>query len=165
MTQEFFSFLNIASSFCNFLEEKKAGTPKEFISVIQDHLLALYSAGRNLPAIELKEELDVEVGLSDTEMEGVMQFIGEYLPHRYYWHVFDPSDSSDTASVCGDLVDDIGDMYKGIKRSLLLFDNGSDVAKENAAWQVKFDFESHWADHCVNALYAIHYIFQRNQSN
>lgn len=160
-TQEFLSFLSTARNFCALLETKQSISPKEFLAAIQRHLLILYSCGMNMRAIELQVPTDNEMEIPDIEMESMLRFIGESLQDRYYWHVFDPSDSNDTTSVCGDLVDDVGDMYKDIKRSLLLFDTGSDEAKENAIWQFKFDFESHWGDHCVNALYAVHYFLQR----
>lgn len=160
-TQELSDFLSAAGNFCTFLETKQRSTPKEFLTVIQRYLLRLYSCAKNLTLVELQKDTDIEVELPQAEMKNMLQFIAESLPYQYYWHVFDPSFENDTEPVCGDLVDDIGDIYKDIKRSLLLFDIGSEAARENAVWQFKFYFDAHWGDHCVNALYAIHYFLQR----
>jgi hypothetical protein len=163
VTQEFLNFLSAARSFCTFLETKQSSAPSTFLTVIQSHLLSLYSCQNNLSLIELQKDTDIEAELLDMEMKSIMQFIGESLPCQYYWHVFDPSIENDIEPVCGDLVDDIGDIYKDIKRSLLLFDIGSKGAQETAIWQFKFYFDAHWGDHCVNALYAIHYFLQRDK--
>ena len=59
--------------------------------------------------------------LEEKEFEKILFFISERLDNRYYWHVFDPSNQVDTEPVCGDLLDDLGDIYKDLKRSILIF--------------------------------------------
>ena len=65
--------------------------------------------------------------------------------------------------MCGDLLDDLSEIYKDIKRSLLIIDNGFN-ARETGLWRLKFQFENNWGDYCINALYACHY-FLKNKSN
>ena len=159
--QKLLNFLNAVRSFCSLLETKQSGSPAKFLTVMQRHLLTLYSYGLDMPLVKLEESTNSEFEMPDVEMESVLRLTGENLPYQYYWHVFDPSDDKDTTAVCGDMVDDIGDIYKDIKRSLLLFDSGSQTVQQHAVWQFKFDFENHWSNHCINALYAIHYFQQR----
>jgi hypothetical protein len=57
------------------------------------------------------------------------------------------------------LVDDFADIYLEIKENLDKIDNiGSDAALEDAFWNFKFGFNSHWGNHCINALRALHHL-------
>jgi hypothetical protein len=56
--------------------------------------------------------------------------------NRYYWDVFDPFDHEDHQAVCGDLVDDLADIYKDIKRGLTVFDIGTLASRETASWEL-----------------------------
>jgi len=59
-----------------------------------------------------------------------------------------------------DLKYDLGDIYKDLKNFLLLFDKGSPAEIESAVWTLKWSFDNHWGDHCINANYAIHYFIK-----
>jgi hypothetical protein len=50
--------------------------------------------------------------------------------------VFDPTKDDDIEPVCGDLLDDLGDIYKDLKNSLLLFDKGTPAEIESAVLQL-----------------------------
>lgn len=162
-TKEILDFLNAARSFCSFIESLHFDSTLSFLSGTQTHLLVLYSTGKNLPCFDIKNEIENEPELSATAFNKILGFIAERIPYRFYWHVFDPTNDSDTEAVCGDLLDDLGDIYKDIKRCILLFDAYKTANVENALYRFKFYFEHHWGDHCVNALYAIHYFLQKQE--
>lgn len=159
--KEFTAFLQVAKDYCSFIEAFDSESPEQFLTLLREHLAHLYQSGLQLPEINLQNDQDFEDPLNDKELLNTLSFIGDRLPAQYYWHVFDPSDESNTDAVCGDLMDDLGDIYRDIKRLLLLFETDSLVAKENAAWELHFSFKTHWGDHCINALYAIHFFMPR----
>jgi hypothetical protein len=74
--------------------------------------------------------------------------------------VFDPTKNNDVLPVCGDLLDNLLDIYKDLKESILLYDNSKSTELGNAVWTFKWNFENHWGDHCINAIYAIHYLIK-----
>lgn len=157
INQDFIDFYAYAVGFCVFIETCKNNT--DYIDEVKIRLLRLYELGTNLPWVDLQSNVDYDNKLGDVEFKKVVDTIANKIgERRFYWHIFDPTDKNDKEPVCGDLVDDIGDIYKDIKYSILIFNLNQPECKENAVWQFKFDFESHWADHCINALNAIHYI-------
>jgi hypothetical protein len=159
-TSEFINFLNVARNFCSLIDATQIVKTKEFLLVLQQQLLSLYSHGRNIPKVDLEGDSDIEVEIASIDYRNIISLIGDKIPFQYYWHVFNPIDDNDTDPVCGDLTDDLSDIYKDLKNSLLLFDSGNIKVKREAIWQFKFDFDSHWSNHCANAIYAIHYFLQ-----
>ena len=57
----------------------------------------------------------------------------------------------------GDLGDDLLDIYKDVKESLLVYNSPHEHAPERALWLLDFGFNHHWGQHCVDALQAIHH--------
>ena len=157
--KKFIDFYDCARDFCAFIEISNNET--DYINKLKIQLLKLYELGTNLPWVDLQSNVDYDDKISDIEFKRVLDNIAGKIGHnRFYWHVFDPTNEKDKEPVCGDLVDDLGDIYKDLKNSILIFNLNQLDCKENAAWQFKFDFDSHWGDHCINALNAIHF-FQK----
>ena len=71
-----------------------------------------------------------------------------------YWLVFDPFDHEDTEPVCGSLNDDLLDVYFDVHRGLALWNAGH---RDAAVWHWRFDFDSHWGAHAIQALGALHH--------
>ncbi|TKK64009.1 DUF5063 domain-containing protein [Ilyomonas limi] len=159
-TKDFITFVDRARNFCTFLETHQNDNYKSFISDIQKQLIELYTFARTLPDFDLPDRDIAEIDISDDDIRDLLSFTRKRLRGPFYWIVFDPTDHSDTASVCGDLVDDLGDMYKDIKTFLTGFDDADDDVKQNALWHLKWSFDNHWNDHCMNAIYAIHYFLK-----
>ena len=164
MTKEFFDFLNSARKFCSFIETENSLTENEFLLLTQNHLLTLYSTARLIPSVKLKSDKDFEVDIPSDELKSLLKFIAGRVPFSYYWAVLNPFDNQNLAETgTGDLVDDLGDTYADLKEALIMFDKGDIDAQENAIWKFKFDFDNHWGEHCIEALYAIHHYFYANR--
>jgi hypothetical protein len=163
-TAEFSSFLNAARVFCSFIETEKGLTGIDFLRMTQTHLATLYSLGRHLPSIDLQVDKDFESPIDDNAMKLLLNFIADRAPFIYYWVVLNPVDMDNSAQTgTGDLVDDLGDIYKDLKRAIIVFDINDLTAKENAIWKFKFDFDYHWNEHCIEALSSIHHYLAKNQ--
>ena len=90
----------------------------------------------------------------------------------FYWEVFDPIfaeengkqgqgwEITDREPSQGWLVDDFADIYADLKEELTKIDQiGTDESIEDALWQLKFGFNHHWGNHCINAMRALHYLW------
>ena len=98
------------------------------------------------------------------ELKSILKFIAGRVPFSYYWAVLNPVDSENLAETgTGDLVDDLGDTYADLKEALIMFDKNEIDAQENAIWKFKFDFDNHWGEHSIEALYAIHHYLSENR--
>ena len=155
-------FLNIFHGFCLFIENDEVNDVKQFLQLLRKHLLAIYNSGLMLSPNVIPDDKDYPEQVLSHELKARMKFISERLVNnRYYWEVFDPADNNDNEAVCGDLIDDIEDIYEDIKNSLLLFDLNTEDAKATAMWQFESQYRTHWGDHCINALRACHYFLAK----
>jgi hypothetical protein len=159
-TDSFINFIKSVRHFCDFIEKDKAEKNVTFLRVTQTHLQSLYFGGQKLQLVDLNYDLDFEDLMTKPELEIILSSLADRLNNRFYWHVFDPTKEDDIEPVCGDLLDDLGDIYKDLKNSLLLYDKGTPAEIESAAWTFKWSFDNHWGDHCINAIYALHYFIQ-----
>jgi hypothetical protein len=156
----FVKFLKSVRDFCEFIENGKTENYLSFLRLTQTHLQSLYFGGQKLQVVDLNYNLDFKDIMTKPQLQIILNGLADRLNNRFYWHVFDPSKENNIEPVCGDLLDDLGDIYKDLKNSLLLFDNGTPAEIECAVWTFKWSFDSHWADHCINATYALHYFIQ-----
>jgi len=160
ISENFTDFLKSVRDFCDFIENDKTENYASFLRLAQTHLQTLYFGGQKLQFVDLDNDVDFDDIMAKPELENVLKILADKLSNRYYWVVFDPTKEDDIEPVCGDLLDDLGDIYKDLKNSLLLFDKGTPEEIESAVWTFKWSFDNHWGDHCINATYALHYFIQ-----
>lgn len=153
-------FLLTAGDYCSFIELTEK-TDKEFLRQVQKLLLKLYQQAMEMRWTTVTHSEAVEDELSKEEVETIVRRIADKVGEdRFYWTVFDPTNPKDTEAVCGDLADDLGDIYKDIKKDLLTFDHPTPGSKEHAIWSIKFHFEKHWGEHAIDALRTIHFLLE-----
>ena len=66
--------------------------------------------------------------------------------------IFDPYAEPTDGEVRGDIIDDLGDIYRDLQRGLVHWGSGASGA---ALWEWRFNFQVHWAEHATSALRAI----------
>lgn len=154
------NFLQSVRDFCDFIENDRAESHVTFLRMTQSHLHTLYFGGQKLQSVDLIYNLDFEDIMVKAQLENILNSLATRIKDRFYWHVFDPTKKDDIEPVCGDLLDDLGDVYKDLKNSLLLLDKGTPAEIETAVWTFKNSFDIHWGRHCINAIYALHYFIQ-----
>jgi hypothetical protein len=156
------SFLQAARRYCSFIETTTK-TDTEFLEELEGVLLDLYKTATTLRRPTLLHEKDFEDEMSTDDLDRILLGIGARIgSNSVYWEVFDPFDHEEHDPVCSDLVDDLGDIYKDIKRALTIFDLDTAAAVEDAIWQLKFGFENHWGRHAIGALMAVHHLLRRS---
>lgn len=160
---EFNAFLATAKSFCNFIETSTL-TGKEFLIASQDLLLELYRTAKKLTDAGVADS-NKEIELPEEEYKKILRSIGQRQPFQYYWIPIDPiiEDDYEYQEGVGDVTDDVGEIYRRLKSGLLLLESDLTDDKINAVWQFKFDAESSWNDHCINALHATHHYLEKHK--
>lgn len=155
-------FIKKAKAFCLFIEANDSTEGKDFLLLAKSHLISLYVRAGRLSFTYVPDDKAHPNMISDDSLNVLTDLVTSSLKNnRYYWHVINPVDDRDMQAVCGDLFDDLRDIYKDIKESLLLFDLHNKEAEVTAFWNLKFKFDNHWGDHCINAIYAIHYFLRK----
>jgi hypothetical protein len=156
-------FIEAARGLCSFIETQQSDDSKQFLLLTQKHLLKLYANGLNIPDILISRDIEIEPDISDTEIKALTKFIADRVPFSSYWVLLNPMETNDSAETgLGDLIDDLSDTYRDLKRGLILFDMEDRDAKENAIWHFKFHYTYHWGEHCIEALDAIHHYLHDN---
>ena len=143
------AFYQLADTYCRFMaaDEITAGDA----SALMELLMKLYIAAVDLP--EAEPETIGPAG--PVEADTIQLTLGERMP-RFYWEVFDPFAQED--AVCGDLVEDLSEIAADLQRGMREFEAGR---TGNAVWEWRFGLNSHWGNHAVDALRALHAIRTR----
>jgi hypothetical protein len=71
---------------------------------------------------------------------------------RFYREVFDPWAEPTVGEVTGDIIDDLGDIYRDLRRGLVHWQDGN---LADALWEWRFNFQIHWGEHATSALRAL----------
>jgi hypothetical protein len=145
-TRETAAFVDQAHQFCDFIERASTLSLSERLEAARTRLLELYKAGTALPHVEPPEGFDA--GSNPPRPDGWAGF----AKFEVYWEVFDPY--VDEPPVAGSLSDDLLDVYFDVRRGLDLWK--SKAPRAAAIWEWRFHFDSHWGDHAVDALRALH---------
>lgn len=145
-------FAEIAGNYCLWAESFCSNFPQ--VMLIARKLLAgLHLAVLDLPDFGCGKDV-IDIPSLSKENHVYQHF--QNMPINGYWDVFDPLNQEDTQSVFNSLADDLSDIYRDLKRGLLLYNQGYIT---EAVWEWRFNFQIHWGVHLVSAQRAIHSYF------
>ena len=139
----------MAVRFCDAVNTKTVST--ENAEEWLDLLMALYVSAMRLPEAEPDDDSSSYGG------DAIPQPVIEC--QSTYWEVFDPFELEDP--VCGDLCDDLRDIYGDLRSGIREFDAGR---RNNAIREWQFGLDNHWGTHAVDAVRALHSIRANKQS-
>jgi hypothetical protein len=145
---EVMHFAEVSRRYCVWAEADPGGAQE---SMRQARLLLadLHLAAVRLPDLGIGKDIDAP-DIPEDEWLRVCQNFGA-LPVTTYLDVFNPL--KDTEPVTNSLFDDLSDIYRDLKRGLLLFESQHPI---DATWDWRFNFQIHWGQHLVGAQRAIH---------
>jgi hypothetical protein len=152
-------FVAAAQSFCDLLEAKPHSSKQQFLKRVLTGVLALYSAGLQLPDVEpdpgsnQNPETQERFRLKQLIRPNIILSLGGELPYR---KVFEPF--QDHEPVTATVSDDLEDIYCDVKEGLVAME-GSEGVTASIVWEWKFGLESHWGGHAVSAISALHCLF------
>ena len=136
-------FYEQADEYCRFIAGNVITT--DTVPSLVEMLMSLYMSAMNLP----KTEPETHDSSSDRSETFSIRF-GEQISTTY-WEIFDPYVYED--AVCGDLVDDLSDIAADLRDGMKEYEAGR---FGNAIFKWKFGLNSHWGQHVVDALRALH---------
>jgi hypothetical protein len=85
--------------------------------------------------------------------------LGEYAR---YWEVYDPIRPEPDDPTAGNLADDLADIYRDLRDSLVGWRHWEAEQRQNALWPWRFNFQGHWGAHAVDAARAIHWLLHEH---
>lgn len=161
-TKEVISFVDAVKSYCQIIEDLGDIDSKTYLQKLLKNLSQLYLTAMNLPSVNPEATSEIDFNFSIEEMQLLISKLSKKIPFQYYWTVLNSVDSKNSPVFgTGDLTDDLMDIYKDIKWGLQVIER-EDVLKADALWHLKFQFDNHWKDHCIEAMNAIHHYLSDN---
>lgn len=136
-------FFHSAVHFCSIIENFDSNQVHDNLRALLVALLDLYSKALYLPEVEPEHGEVTDIHISVPQIN--------FNQYDHYWEVFNPYDLEEP--VGASLSDDILDIYKDVKKGILLYEKYEHI---EAIWEWKFGFELHWGSHAVDAIRALH---------
>jgi hypothetical protein len=158
------AFATLAEAFCDQMAAPDSG-PEELLTAAHRFLPQLYLSALQLPSTSVlfadesspeddanPEEFDVSEAPAPTALPVGLFKWGQFLGlRRYYREIFDPYSENTEGEVVGDLIDDLGDVYRDLMAGLVQWRMGN---TGEALWEWRFRFEFHWGEHATSSLRA-----------
>jgi hypothetical protein len=165
-TPEVEQFRDHAKRFLELLDGRDGVPVEELLHRAHELLPQLYSAGLALPekpAWAFRDDRE-DLGPLEPDPRAIeehvsrKQMLARDLSERIgarqnaYWEIFDPYADPPEDPVLGLLSDDLSDIYLDLANGAELWAAG---ARDEAVWEWRVGFESHWGEHATGALRAI----------
>lgn len=166
------AFAAVADQYCQVIERRTSSTRERFLQDLHALLPRLYAAALALPPPDLPLESDDssnEDGLQSPaetipskdpdrgqteEWMDLYTSLGSYIgSQNHYREIFDPYAALPEPEVTGSLADDLADIYRDVRSGLRKWQRGEN---DEALWEWRFNFESHWGEHVTGALRALY---------
>ncbi len=137
-------FDELARRYCTFIETMETMPSEERVVEAVRLLSALVGA-----AIGLPQNVDV----TEADVAGVAAPAIDLGIHDFYFEVFDPFEEAEL--VVSSVANDLGDIYVDLREGIDLLKDGN---PSDALWAWRSSYATHWGDHAVDALRALHRI-------
>jgi Domain of unknown function (DUF5063) len=146
-------FVAAAEAFLSLVDSSDTLPRAQLVRDLERSILDLYVAALALAPGEPDAELEPATRMTDREWRALYERLSDQLAEfDSYSLVFDPFEIG-SEPVVGSLADDLADIYRDVAEGLASFRDG-DV--DEAVWQWRFGFDSHWGQHAAQALPALH---------
>jgi hypothetical protein len=136
-------FFQSAVHYCSIIENFDSNQIHNKLKILHVSLLDLYSKALYLPEVEPENDKVTDFDLSIPQIN--------FNQFDNYWEVFDLYHLEEPVEAS--LSDDILDIYKDVKKGILLYEKNEHI---EAIWEWKFCFEIHWGSHAVDEIRALH---------
>ena len=139
-------FYKLADSYCHYISTKEMTIND--ISKLMELLMKLYLSATNLP----EKEPETIGSTKSAKADQIQITFNEQIP-TFYWEEFDPFVQEE--AVCSNLAEDLSEIAADLQNGMREFETGR---LGNAVFEWKFGLNSHWGNHVVDALRALHAI-------
>lgn len=142
-------FGEVAARYCSLIESTDKQDWDSFRLTTISLLAELIYKAHQLPDVEGTGANGRSI--TQAEWKEVFDNVSTNLKFTYYWTALSPTDLEDDSLGCGDLADDLADIWRDLKEGLLILENNP-TASRDAIWQWRFGLSAHWGDHAAQAL-------------
>jgi hypothetical protein len=149
--------LTLANEYTLFLEKANDYSAQDIMDYMQKIFPLLYLKACLLPDIFPENDAANERFVTEETWEIVFNELRQKFENNDEYFYIDNSYRSETDALKASLADNLSDIYQDLKDFVMLYQKNTRDAKENAVYQCKYLFQSHWGFRIVKALKYLHY--------
>ena len=145
----------VANEFCIFTESAEKYNPEEVIQYYAKICPLLYLKGAILPQVHADEDFPGERFVNEDQWESIYNSlltlfadIDEFYTLSY--------ESADTVPLKASISEHLADVYQDMKDFVLLYQKNLAYAKQNAVYECRTLFVTHWGIRLAALLPALH---------
>jgi len=159
-SREMVDFVSHANTCCQFLEELKKISAREFILESVKRFPALYAAFHLIGDTQPLHEGDLEPSVSEQDWAELYQQIAALLgPHNEVLRVAGEEEFDRSEVLSHTISEDLADVYQELRDFTVIYSRGLEEFMNDAAWELKERFAEHWGMKLLRALSALHMLY------
>ncbi|MEI6061041.1 MAG: DUF5063 domain-containing protein [Bacteroidota bacterium] len=147
----------VANEFCIFTEKAEKYDPEEVLQYYVKICPLLYLKGALLPVVEADEDYFGERFVNEDQWESIYNSLLFVFPGKDEFFTLS-YENSDTIPLKASISEHLADIYQDLKDFVLLYQKNLAYAKQNAVFECRRLFISHWGQRIAALLPALHTI-------
>lgn len=156
--------LTVANEFCLFTEKAEKYNSEEVIQYYAKICPLLYLKGAILPVLEPDEDYFAERFVNEDQWESIYNSLLSVFPGKDDFYTLS-YENADTIPLKASISEHLADIYQDLKDFVLLYQKNLAYAKQNAVYECRSLFVSHWGGRIASLLPALHAIAFRNEQD
>ena len=149
--------LTVANEFCIFTEKAGKYDPGEVIQYYAKICPLLYLKGAILPVVEPDEDYFGERFVNEDQWENIYNSLLSVFPGKDEFYTLS-YENIDNIPLKASISEHLADIYQDLKDFVLLYQKNLNYAKQNAVYECRKLFISHWGGRIAALLPALHAI-------
>ena len=147
----------VANEFCIFTENAEKYNPEEVIQYYAKICPLLYLKGAILPLVEPDEDFFGERFVNEDQWENIYNSLLTLFPGKDDFYTLS-YENADNVPLKASIAEHLADIYQDLKDFVLLYQKNHNYARQNAVFELKTLFKSHWGSRIASLLPALHTI-------
>jgi hypothetical protein len=145
----------VANEFCIFTEKAEKYNPDEVLQYYARICPLLYLKGAILPEVDPDDEYFGERFVNEDQWEAIYNALSTVFPGTDYFYTLS-YENADNVPLKASLAEHLADIYQDLKDFILLYQKNHTYARQNAVYECKALFKSHWGARISTLLPALH---------
>jgi hypothetical protein len=155
----------VANEFCIFTEKAEKYSADEVLQYYSRICPLLYLKGAILPIVEPDEDYFGERFVNEDQWESIYNSLLLLFADRDEFYTLS-YETADNIPLKASISEHLADVYQDLKDFVLLYQKNLNYAKQNAVYECRLLFISHWGSRIAALLPALHAIvFPNNQDD
>jgi len=145
----------VANEFCIFTEKADKYKPEEILQYYAKICPLLYLKGAILPVVEADEDYFGERFVNEDQWENIYNALLTVFPGTDDFFTLS-YENTDNMPLKASISEHLADIYQDLKDFVLLYQKNHTYAKQNAVYECRQLFISHWGARIAAVLPAVH---------